>query len=66
MRHRPQADTESIGERLLTPDEVAELLGVSVRKVLMLPIKQVRLGPRIVRYRLKDVYEFLGQESPNF
>ena len=55
----------SIGERLLTTEEVADLLGVSTRKVLLLPIKQLRLGRRLVRFRLADVYEFMGVEHPN-
>ena len=40
-------------------------MGISVRKLAMLPIKQIRIGPRTIRYRLQDVYEFLGIENPN-
>ncbi len=56
----------ALADRLLTAEEVAELMGISVRTVLMLPIKQIRIGPRIIRFRLRDVYEFLGLENPNF
>jgi hypothetical protein len=52
-------------EELLTTEEVADLLRVSTRKVLLLPLRQVRLGPRSIRFRLWDVYEFLGVENPN-
>jgi predicted DNA-binding transcriptional regulator AlpA len=66
MRTRFDGGTNGpVGERLLTTAEVAELLGVSERKVLMLPIKQIRIGPRTIRYRLAEVYEFLGLDNPN-
>jgi len=51
--------------RLLTPEEVAQLLRVTPRHVLQLPIKQVRMGHRTIRYRLRDVYDYLGIEDPN-
>ena len=53
------------GERLISTEEVAELLGVSSRTVLNLPIKQYRLGPRTFRFRLRDVYDYLGADNPN-
>ena len=53
------------GERMLSTEEVEELLGVSSRTVLNLPIKQYRLGPRTIRFRLSDVYGYLGIENPN-
>jgi hypothetical protein len=65
MRYSSDVDDEPLSERLLTPLEVAELMGISVRKLAMLPIKQIRIGPRTIRYRLQDVYEFLGIENPN-
>jgi hypothetical protein len=52
-------------ERLFTADEVAELLGVSARKVLMLPIRQIRMGSRTIRYRLSEVYSYLDIDNPN-
>jgi predicted DNA-binding transcriptional regulator AlpA len=51
--------------RLLAPEEVAEFLGVSRRRVLQLPLTQVRLGDRTIRYRLSDLYSFAGIEDPN-
>lgn len=53
------------GEMLLSTEDVAELIGVSSRKVLMLPIRQIRLGHRTIRFRLRDVYEYLGIDNPN-
>jgi hypothetical protein len=52
-------------EMLMSAEEVAELMAVSTRTVLMLPIKQIRIGPRLIRFRLRDVYQFLGIENPN-
>ena len=46
--------------KLLAPEEAAEFLGVTRRRVLQLPIKQLRLGDRTIRYLLSDIYEFLG------
>ena len=62
---RTELMDDPLGDGLLTANEVAELLNVSTRKVLMLPIKQVRVGPRLIRFRLKDVYEYMGVENPN-
>ena len=53
------------GEQMLTTEDVAELLGVSTRMVLALPIKQYRLGARTIRFRIRDVYDHLGIENPN-
>ncbi len=58
-------DLAMLGERMLSTEEVAELLGVSSRTVLNLPIKQYRLGPRTIRFRLSDVYDYLGVDNPN-
>jgi predicted DNA-binding transcriptional regulator AlpA len=58
-------DDKPTMERMIPTDEVAELLGVSSRMVLNLPIKQFRLGPRTIRFRLADVYDYLGIENPN-
>jgi predicted DNA-binding transcriptional regulator AlpA len=41
--------------RLLTVPEVAAQLQVSAKQVRRLPIPQVRLGPRTIRYRPEDV-----------
>jgi hypothetical protein len=65
MLKASSAAGEQLGERLLTAEEVGELLCISSRKVLLLPIPQIRLGPRIIRYRLRDVYEHVGIENPN-
>jgi hypothetical protein len=54
-----------ISVRMLSPDEAAEFLGVTRRRMLQLPIKQVRVSDRTIRYRLKDLYEHCGIEDPN-
>lgn len=46
--------------KLLAPEEAAEFLAVTRRRILQLPIRQLRLGSRTIRYRLEDIYEFLG------
>ena len=56
---------EHSAERLVTTEEVAELLGVSSRMVLNLPIRQHKLGPRTIRFRLRDVYGYLDLDNPN-
>jgi excisionase family DNA binding protein len=58
-------DSATPGERMISTEEVAQLLGISSRTVLNLPIKQYRLGPRTIRFRLSDVYAYLGIENPN-
>lgn len=59
-------EDEYVTERmLLTPVEVAELVGVSVRTVLALPIKQIRVGTRTIRYSVREVYAYLGIDNPN-
>ena len=50
-------DTEA---KLLAPEEAAEFLAITRRRILQLPIRQFRLGDRTIRYRLEDIYEFLG------
>jgi predicted DNA-binding transcriptional regulator AlpA len=52
-------------ERLISIEEGAELLGVSSRTVLNLPIKHYWLGPRTIRFRLSDVCLYLGMDNPN-
>lgn len=66
MHNDEHDEGEPLADRLVTADEVAQLLAVSSRTVLMLPIRQVRVGTRLVRYRLGDVYEYLGIDNPNF
>lgn len=65
MLSKSSVESELLGERLLTAEEVGELLGISSRKVLLLPIRQIRLGPRIIRFRLADIYRYIGIENPN-
>ncbi len=52
-------------ERMVSANEIAALFGVSPRMVLSLPIRQIRLGPRTIRFRLSDVYEHFGVDGPN-
>jgi DNA-binding CsgD family transcriptional regulator len=58
-------DDEDVRVRLYTAAEIGELMGISARKVLMLPIKQVRLGTRTIRYKLTDVYAYIGVDNSN-
>ncbi len=51
--------------RMLKPEEAAEIMRVTRRRMLQLPIKQHRLGDRTIRYRLADIYSYLGIEDPN-
>ncbi len=46
-------------QRLLTREEVAKMLQVSVKTVRRLPIAQHRLGARTVRYLPEDVMDYL-------
>ena len=48
------------GGRLLSTEEVAALLGISPRKVLLLPIPRIRFGPRTIRYRKMDLDAFVA------
>jgi excisionase family DNA binding protein len=65
MSHDQTAESEFLWEGLLTVEEVADLLGITSRKVLALPIKQFRLGARTIRFRLQDVTSYLGIDNPN-
>jgi predicted DNA-binding transcriptional regulator AlpA len=68
MKECSQGDEERREEfrkRLVNVYDLSELMGISVRMVLTLPIRQIRIGPRTVRWRLSDVYEFLGVDDPN-
>jgi predicted DNA-binding transcriptional regulator AlpA len=65
MHSRFNVSDDLPSERLISAEEVGELLGISTRTVLLLPIKQVRIGSRLIRFRLRDVYEYLGIENPN-
>jgi len=58
-------DGEFEPEILYSAEEIGEFLGMSSRSVLLLPIRQYRLGPRTIRYRLSDVYRFIGLDNPN-
>jgi hypothetical protein len=48
---------------LLSPKQVAILLGISSRQVLRLPIPQIRLGPKTIRYRKEDVNAFVKEST---
>jgi hypothetical protein len=50
---------------LLSAEQVGEILGVDKRRVLRMDIKQVRFGPRTLRYRLKDVQAFIEENQPD-
>lgn len=50
-------------ETILTQEQVAEWLGVSVRTVRKLPIKRWGHSRRLVRYLAKHVLEYLEAKS---
>jgi excisionase family DNA binding protein len=60
------------GEELITEEQVAELLTVSVSTVRRLRVsgkgpRYIRISERVVRYRRKDVLEWMeqgGAEEP--
>ena len=39
------------GETLITPDEAAQMLRLTKRQLLTLPIRRVRFGHRTIRFR---------------
>lgn len=43
---------------LLTTKQAAEWLGISIRTLAGLGIRQVRFGERIVRYDVRDLQQF--------
>lgn len=47
---------------VLTAEQVAEILQVSKKRVLELPIPQVRLGRRTIRYLADDVMTYLKKK----
>jgi len=48
---------------LLTPDDVAGILGVSRKQVLRLPLRRVHLGRRSPRYDPRDVVAFIERRK---
>ena len=65
MQTRKGLAGDFLDPRLLTADEVADIMGVSARTVLALPIRQVRVGDRLIRFRVPDIYAYLGLDDPN-
>jgi hypothetical protein len=55
----PFRDDSAI-EQLLTAHDVAKILQLHVKKVYLLPISQVRLSDKRVRYRNADVMTYLN------
>lgn len=49
--------------QLLTPDVVAARLGVTTKTLRTLPIKRVRIGKRLVRYRESDVEAYITKRA---
>jgi hypothetical protein len=45
-------------EPLLTAAEAAQLLGLTKRRVLRLPIPRIEFGYRTIRYRREDLEDF--------
>lgn len=67
--NRPEAArTDLVGdgydaEPLLTAKEVGKLLNVPWKSVYDLPIRRVVLGRRRIRWRLRDVVEFIDSRT---
>lgn len=49
--------------QLLTAMELGALLGMSPKRVYDIPIPQVRVGKRAVRWRVSDVRDFLTRRK---
>lgn len=47
--------------QLLTVEETCRMLAVCRRTLDVLPIRRVRVGPRLVRYRLADVEAYIAK-----
>ncbi len=50
-------------EEFVSAEEIAELFGISSRMVLSLPLKQYRIGPRTIRFRLSEVRAHFGLDE---
>ena len=50
---------------LLSPAQVAEILNISRRQVLRLPIPRITLGPKSVRYRSEDLNAYIESQATN-
>ena len=48
-----------LNNKLLTPDEAANMLALSKRHLLELPIRRIRFGHRTIRYRIQDIERYL-------
>ncbi len=53
--------TSKVIAPLLSPREVAAILGLGRRQVLKVPISQIRLSARTVRYRKEDVGDYIDR-----
>jgi len=60
-------DELTAGERLLTPEQVAEYLGVSLKTLGAIRragrIAYVRVSPHVIRFNRQDVDAFIDQET---
>lgn len=52
--------------QLISPDQVAEMLGVSKRALLELPIRRVTLGHRTVRFHPADIKAFIDDTRQRY
>ena len=60
IRHDLVGDGYDI-EPLLTAEEVGRILRVPVKSVYELSLPRVRLGTRRIRWRPRDVHEFINR-----
>lgn len=58
--------TDNTIPQLLRAEEVARILSKPKKTVYDLPIAQVRLGPRTVRWKLQDVLDFIDNRRDDF
>ena len=48
---------------LLNPTQVGEILGLSARHILNLPLPQIRLSKRTIRYRIEDIQDYIESKG---
>lgn len=68
MREPPSRATGLVGdgydeERLLTAKEVGQWLGIPYKRVYGLPIPQVRVTQRCIRYEPRSVKEYIERRT---
>lgn len=50
-------------EELMTPRDVAKLFGTCISTAKKLPINQYRLSERVIRFKRKEVLQYMAQKE---